>query len=135
MASPPRDRDSNSNLDVSSGEQAAADAPLQSPLGDPLVTVAFLAIVLPLFFHLTVAQTQTQGTATTTRVLDYVALCGGVVADACGALLLLKTLTNKFPIGSQNRNPVRLVLAGLISAFGFLHLLRGLGLIKLGLLG
>ena len=54
-----RDRDSNSNLDAPLGEQARPGEPLQSPLGDLLVSVGFLALVLPLFFHLTVEKTAT----------------------------------------------------------------------------
>lgn len=131
----PRDRDSNSNLDAPLGEQARPGEPLQSPLGDLLVSVGCLALVLPLFFHLTVSQTAIADGATTTRVVDYVAICGGVLADICGTLLLFKALTGKSIPDGTSKAQVRLAVALLISALGVLHLLRGLGLIKLGLLG
>jgi hypothetical protein len=131
----PRDRDSNSNLDAPLGEQARPAEPLQSPLGDLLVSVGFLALVLPLFFHLTVEKTAIADGATTTRVVDYVAICGGVLADLCGSLLLVKALTGRNAPGGSSKAQVRGAMALLISALGLMHLLRGLGLIKLGLLG
>ena len=129
-----RDRDSNSNLDASLGEQAGPGESLQSPLGDPLVAVAFLALILPLFFHLTVSQTPTSGEATAPRIYDYVAITGGLIADLCGSLLLVKALRSQVP-ASPSKRPVRLAVAVMVSALGVIHLLRGLGLIKLGLLG
>ena len=126
-----RDRDSNSNLDASLGEQAGPGESLQSPLGDPLVAVAFLALILPLFFHLTVSQT---GEATPPRIYDYVAITGGLIADLCGSLLLVKALRSQVP-AHQSKRPVRLAVAVMVSGLGVVHLLRGLGLIKLGLLG
>lgn len=131
----PRDRDSNSNLDAPLGEQARPGESVQTPLGDLLLSVGCLALVLPLFFHLTVSQTATMDGATTTRVVDYVAICGGVLADVCGSLLLVKALTAKNTPGGPSKAQVRLAVAILISALGVMHLLRGLGLIKLGLLG
>ena len=131
----PRKRDSNSALDPPSGEKSSADV-LQGPLGDPLVTVGFLALVLPLFFHLTVAQTLNPGAASPSRTMDYVAICGGVIADACGSLLLIKALLGRRRgTGNPSKTSVRLAVALIISALGIVHLLRGLGLIKLGLLG
>jgi len=73
--------------------------------------------------------------ATTTRVVDYVAICGGVLADLCGSLLLVKALTGRNAPGGASKAQVRGAMALLISALGLMHLLRGLGLIKLGLLG
>ena len=128
-----RNRDSNSAIEGPSGEKSASRDSLQSPLGDPLVTVGFLALALPLFFHLTVAQTLNAGAASPQRTMDYVAICGGVIADACGTLLLIKALMGKGTLASKT--PVRIAVALLISGLGIVHLLRGLGLIKLGLLG
>ena len=94
-----------------------------------------MALVLPLFFHLTVEKTAIADGATTTRVVDYVAICGGVLADLCGSLLLVKALTGRNAPGGASKAQVRGAMALLISALGLMHLLRGLGLIKLGLLG
>lgn len=127
-----RDRDSNSNLDAPLGEQARPGESLQSPFGEPLATIGLIALVLPLFFRMTMAQT---AAATATRGLDYAAICGGLVADACGSLLLVRLLTRRSLPGSAPKTPVRLLVALGISVLGIVHLLRGLGVIKLGLLG
>ena len=124
-----RDRDSNSNLDAPLGEQARPGESLQSPLSEPLATIGLIALVLPLFFRMSMA------TGAATRGLDYAAICGGLVADACGSLLLVRLLTHKPLPGSPPRTPVRLLVALGISVLGIVHLLRGLGVIKLGLLG
>ena len=129
-----RSRDSNSAIEAPSGEKSSSRDLLPGPLGDPLVTVGFLALGLPLFLHLNVAQTLNSGAANPTRIMDYVAICGGVVADTAGMLLLLKAIMGR-GAGNPSKTPVRIAVALIISALGIVHLLRGLGLIKLGLLG
>lgn len=130
-----RDRDSNSNLDAPRGEQSRPGESLPGQLSESLTSVGLIALVLPLFFHLNVPQTAGAGADASTRLFDYVAICGGVVADACGTLLLIRALTGKSGLGSAGATPMRLAVALLISLLGVVHLLRGLGLIKLGLLG
>lgn len=128
-----RDRDSNSNLDAPRGEQSRPGESLQGSLRESLTTVGLIALVVPLFFHLNVAQTAGGGDAPA-RVFDYVAICGGVVADACGSLLVVRWLTSKPTLDSGSKSPTRLAVALGISVLGIVHLLRGLGFIKLGLL-
>lgn len=129
-----RDRDSNSNLDAPRGEQSRPGESLTGQLGESLTSVGLIALVLPLFFHLNVPQTAGEDVEATTRLFDYVAICGGVVADACGTLLLIRALVNKSKPGGAGTTPMRLAVALGISLLGIVHLLRGLGLIKLGLL-